>query len=460
MNIDSIRAEVFARKPRFAQLVNTWGERSLVDYYTQDFAVGLPSPDILSAIEEETLSILGADVATSARHFVETQGWVNTADHHGLLHHPYFYTTPLALSSKPVRGENKATVILPFGGVSLGNDSFPRGFSFHDDVMQLQKVFFKSLKQRRLPIYALTPMTKEELLHEKQRASSFALKPKAQERLQNFFAALLSDSRVWSQKTYSGQLTVMNDILWHQLFGDERGGLVYLEIDSVVVRLLLEKHIPTETDIHRLIFNNDWREKFVELFSGIQGSHDENSGTHLFWYIDHQARTRRRLIIAGDNLVTPNGEVVIPLNEVTIAKGLMERTLMPSSALTLIIVQEVEGLTCGGGPSQMDYLSSYVEQWAALTETLGNTERKDRATIWCGDCNLFGITDTAGKNTAQATLMDVLLHTDKKSADIDRDLASTPIASVVDAMIPALYTINTHQKVDAPHRLTTPTIII
>ena len=62
MNIDSIRAEVFARKPRFAQLVNTWGERSLVDYYTQDFAVGLPSPDILSAIEEDELTRLPASV--------------------------------------------------------------------------------------------------------------------------------------------------------------------------------------------------------------------------------------------------------------------------------------------------------------------------------------------------------------------------------------------------------------
>lgn len=460
MNIDSIRAEVFLRKPRFAALVNTWGDRSLIDYYTQGFAVGQPSPDILSAIEKETAEILGADVATSARHYVETRGWVDTADHHGLLHHPYFYTTPLALSSKQVRKENKATVILPFGGVSLGNDSFPRGFSFHDDVMQLQKIFFKSLKNRRMPIYTLSPTLREELLHEKQRASSFSLKPKAQERLLSFFAALISDNRVWSQKTYSAQLTVMNNILWHQLFGDERGDLVYLEIDSVVVKLLLEKHVPNETNIHRLLFKREWREKFVELFSGIQGSHTDDSGTHLFWHIDHTARTRQRLIISGNNLVTTDGRVTIPLSEETIAKGLIERTLMPSSALTLIIVQEVEGLTCGGGPSQMDYLSSYVEQWAALTGILSNTERKDRATIWCGDCNLFGITDTAGKNTAQATLMDVLLHTDKKSADIDHDLSTTSISSVVDAMIPALYTINTHQKVDTQPKLTTPTIII
>jgi hypothetical protein len=461
VNIDAMRAEVFRRKPRFAALLEAWGDKTLFDHYGQDFSHTLtPSEDILGVIESEVAGILGADVATSARESIQSRNWVNTADHHGLLHHPYFYTTSLALSDQRLNGENKATVILPFGGVSLGNDSFPRGFSFHDTDMQLQKIFFKSLKQRRLPIYALSPMLPEELILERKRASSFALKPKAKEQLQNFFTALIDDDRVWSQKTYSAQLTVMNNILWRQLFGEERGDLVYLEIDSVVVNLLLEKHIPTETDIHRLIFNPDWREKFVDLFSGIQGSHTEDSGTHLFWYIDLVAHTRRRLVISGDTLVTPDGNITIPLTEETIAKGLLERTLMPSSALTLILVQEVEGLTCGGGPSQMDYLSSYVEQWATLTGTLGEVDKKERAVIWCGDCNLFGITDAAGKNTSQATLIDVLLHTDKKSADIDRDLSATMISDIVDAIIPALYTINTREKVTVQSKLTTPTIII
>ena len=399
VNMDSMRDEVFRLKPEFAALVKTWGDKTLLEYYGQDFLSTLtPSKDILDVIESETAEILGADVATSARRYVKTQGWVNTADHHGLLHHPYFYTTPLALSEKRVRGESKTTVILPFGGVSLSNDSFPRGFSFHDDAMQLQKIFFKSLKYRRLPIYALAPMLREELLLEKQRAASLELKPEAHAKLQNFFAALLSDSRVWSQKTYSAQLTVMNSLLWHQLFGEERGDFVYLEIDSVVVKLLLEKHLLNETYIHNLIFKREWREKFIKLFSGIQGSHDDNSGTHLFWYIDHGARTRKRLVVSGENLITHDGKVTVPLTKEAIIKGLMERTLMPSSALTLIIVQEVEGLTCGGGPSQMGYLSSYVEQWAALTGTLGNSNKKERATIWCGDCNLFGITNVEDRD--------------------------------------------------------------
>jgi hypothetical protein len=439
--MDDMRDEVFRRKPEFAALVKTWGDKTLLEYYGQDFLPTLtPSEDILAVIESEVAGILGADAATSARHAIMTQGWVNTADHHGLLHHPYFYTTSLALSHKNVCGNALATVALPFGGVSLGNDSFPRGFSFHDSDVNLQKTFFKSLKYRRLPIYALSPMTKEELLHEKQRATSFSLTKQAHTRLQSFFNALIDDPRVWSQETYSAQLTVMNSILWRQLFGSERGDLVYLEIDSVVRKLLLEKHLLKETDVYKLIFNPKWREKFVEIFAGIQGSHDSDSGTHLFWYIDKEALT------------------TIPLTQEAISEGLRSRTLMPSSALTLIIVQEVENLTCGGGPSQMDYLSSYTARWTQLLTYFDRTGSGDKPVIWCGDDTLFCIADKTETSTQLATLADILLYTEQTSSKIDEALSTTTIAAVVDAMIPSLYSIYTHKEVPKTTKYFVPKI--
>ena len=448
--MDDMRAEVFLRKPEFAALVRTWGDKTLLEYYGQDFLPTLaPSEDILDVIESEVAGILGADVATSARHATLTQGWVNTADHHGLLHHPYFYTTSLALSHKDVCGDALATVALPFGGVSLGNDSFPRGFSFHDSDVKLQKIFFKSLKYRRLPIYALSPMTKEELLHEKQRATSFSLTKQAHTRLQSFFNALIDDPRVWSQETYSAQLTVMNSILWQQLFGKERGDLVYLEIDSVVRKLLLEKHLQKETDVYNLVFNPKWREKFVELFAGIQGSHDSDSGTHLFWYIDKDALTRRRLTISGGNLVTPDGLTTIPLTQAAILEGLRSRTLMPSSALTLIIVQEVENLVCGGGPNQIHYLAEYTKQWKVLVEYFGKKHRDSTISIWCEDCALFRTTNKENKKHAVSTLIDILLYIDEKSITIDSTLSTTKISTSIDLMIPTLYTLFTRLTVPA-----------
>ena len=72
--MDSMRDEVFRLKPEFAALVKTWGDKTLLEYYGQDFLSALtPSKDILDVIESETAEVLGADVATSARHYVETQ---------------------------------------------------------------------------------------------------------------------------------------------------------------------------------------------------------------------------------------------------------------------------------------------------------------------------------------------------------------------------------------------------
>ncbi len=444
-----MRAEVFRLKPRFADVVQTWGDKTLLEYHTQEFApMPQPSEDILNVISNEVTRILGKDIARETRKTIEKHSWVNTADHHGLLHHPYFYATSLALSHPEIAGDTSVTISLPFGGVSLGNDSFPRGFAFHDSNIELQKIFFKSLKHRRLPIYALAPMTRDELVREKLRVSSLLLSQKSHERLHSFLDTLLSDARVWSQDTYSTQLTIMNNILWHELFGNTRGEFVYLEIDTIVRALLLEKHLRIETPIHNLIFKPEWSQKFIELFKGTQGSHDDISGTHFFWYIDYTLHTRRRLIIDGNTLTTPERDVVIPLTPECIAQGLENKSLMPSSALTLIIVQEVENLTCGGGPNQIHYLKEYNAQWKLLLEQFGYNHQNTPSSIWCEDCALFGVSNASETKRGIATLIDVLLHTDDRSCLINDVLASTQIKSATDAMIPTLHTLFTREKIE------------
>lgn len=448
MNIEDIRAEVFRLKPRFAEVVKTWGDKTLLEYYAQGFtSPPRPTDDIVRVISNEVTKILGADVARETRKTIEKHRWVNTADHHGLLHHPYFYTTSLALSHPEISKGASVTIALPFGGVSLGNDSFPRGFSFHDTNVELQKVFFKSLKYQRLPVYALTPMTHEALTQEKHRATSLSLTKKARERLQHFFEQLLSDARVWSQDTYSTQLTVMNSILWRELFGETRGDFVYLEMDTVVRSLLLEKHLLTETHIYNLLFKSDWRKKFIELFNGIQGAHDNTSGTHFFWYIDYISLTRRRLITKNGALTTPEGDVNIQLTPEHIARGLENRTLMPSTALSLIIIQEEENLTCGGGPNQIHYLTEYITQWRKLLGHFGEEKNENKPSVWCEDCAIFRIVDVLETKHGVATLIDILLHTEDRSNLVNDTLSSIHIKSAIDTMIPTLHTLFTREKI-------------
>lgn len=451
---------VFEKRPRFAEVVSLWGDRTWLQYYTQDFqGLGNPSEDVLSAIAKETESVLGEWVGKEARASVAEARWTNTADHHGLLCHPYFFSTALARSHSEVRKGSEATVTLPFGGVSLSNDSFPRGFFFHDTGGAEVRIHFKSLKDRRMPVYALDPLTKQELIQDQMHALAASLSRSARERLHALFAALLSDERMWSLPTYSAQLTLMNSILWHELFLDGRGDFVYLEIDSVVRRLLLEKHLKTETVIHSLLFNAEWRTAFIELFSGVMGSHSPEWGTHLFWYIDRTELTRRGLSVQGSALVTKEGDVSISLDPESIAKGLEERTLMPSSALLLIIIQGVEGLACGGGPSQLEYLDSFMAAWHTLLQRFGKDSTAPSASILCGDTALFEMLSPDKSSCELATLLDILLYEGDAQGTIDHALSRIALCETVDAMVPMLYQMYTRERLPAFPPCTVPKII-
>ena len=37
MNLTDIRNDIFARRPAFKKVIETWGEKTLLEYYTQDF---------------------------------------------------------------------------------------------------------------------------------------------------------------------------------------------------------------------------------------------------------------------------------------------------------------------------------------------------------------------------------------------------------------------------------------
>lgn len=461
VKLADIREEVFRLKPHFGEVVRKWGDKTLLEYYGQEFSnLHEPLSSVLDAIEIETSSIFGDDVGLCAAASLKQEKWVNTADHHGLLCHPYFYTNALARSHDSIRNNSGVTVTLPFGGVSLGNDSFPRGFFFHDAAGKEERIFFKSLKERRMPICMLLPMQREELLHEQVRSHSFTLSHRAHEQLDLLFANLLADERIWNQKKYSAQLTRMNSVLWHTLFKDTRGEFVYLEIDSVVQRLLLEKHLVSETQIFNLIFNTSWRAMFVELFAGVFGSHNGESGTHLFWYIDYAQKTRRSLFILNNSLVTKEGDVTIPITPESIAEGLRTRTLMPSTALTLILIHGVEKLACGGGHSQLTYLSTMMEKWNILLARFSQNTETPNPAIYCGENTLFQGTSQATGKTPLSSCIDILLYSSDISSFIDQALTETSMAATVDAMIPSLNNLSSKEVSRQDYVFDIPKIII
>jgi len=440
MTIEEMRAEVFRHKKAFGETVTTWGDRTWVDYYTQDFPyLREPSSAILDIIEKEAGAILGGETGARARSAVQKKKWVSSSDHHGLLCHPYFYSSNIAQSDSRVRNGEDTLVVLPFGNISLSNDSFPRGFFFHNAESGLERFLFKSLKERSMPVHALAPLSRELFLKECDRMRQVPLAASSRERLFSLLDTFARDARIWSQETYSAQLTAMNHTLWHTLFGHERGELVYLEIDSVVRRLLLDTHMREETAIQKLLCAPEWREAFVELFAGVPGSHTATSGTHFFWYVDRVRGMRRALRAQGNVLETDERDVVIELSPTALSLALEKRILVPSSALILLVVHAEEGLSCAGGLSQLDYLPLMMRKWGTLLKRFGGTGMSSSETgIFAGDQVLCGIENTEGMQ-AHASLFDILLYADTPHALVHEALETTQIQDTIDAMIPTLH---------------------
>jgi hypothetical protein len=443
MTVKEMRDVVFEKRPKFKKIIDAWGEKNLLDYYSQEFKnLRDPSTDFLSALYSETLKYFPEHVAKDAVASLTTEKWVNTADHHGLLCHPYFYTTALTRSHGAIRKEQAVTVTLPFSCISTSNDSFPRGFFFHDAEGNTQKIIFKSLKNRHLPVYVLPPLTKEEFVIDIQAVHRVALSNSAQKRLLDFLESLEHHETLWDQPSYSAQLIIMNAILWKSLFGDSRGEFVYIPIEDIVVKLLLAKHLKTDTTLGKVLFEKKWRDSFATLFYPKQ---TKPKGTEFFWYIDYKENASRPLSLVGNSLQTHEGDVTISLTPEGIEKGLRNKTLMPSTALMMILLQGEEGVACGGGPNQLEYLDEYMSKWAHLCSEHGVETNIPTTQIWCEANTLFHIKNSEG-NSEPATLFDVLLHCDNPSSFIDEALKNTSINSSVDTLIPTFYYLYTRTK--------------
>jgi hypothetical protein len=447
VTLEQIRAEVFAHRRLFGEVAHAWRDVTCLEYASQNFPNLLtPTDTVLSAIEQETTMLLGPSAGRHARASLEEQRWVSTADHHGLLNHPYFYTAALLRSHHKVRPLGNTTVVLAFGNVSLSNDSFPRGFFFHDAHFREARFHLKSLHERRMPVFGLPPVLKGAFVKECERSMHQPLASRARERIALFLERIAESDTVWSQETYGAQLTILNAVWWKTLFGEARGELVYLEIESVVRRLLLEQHLITETPLHKIFFDAQWRSRYLTLFEGIFGAHGENFGTHFFWYADRVKNMRRQLFVRGDIMETANGDVSISLTPDAVREKIVSRELVPGTALNLITVHAEGLLASAGGLSQIEYLKTMSERWNKLLGSFGEAHALPNPSIFCGEQALFGLCTEDGR-VSLASLMDLYLYMeDDRNTAIDHAIEEAPFYGTLDAMMPTLYWLLTRER--------------
>ena len=441
-----MRQVVWSHKPYLKLLVREKGSFSIFDYFQATSEQRLAhnqerQKDCLAVIEAEATAWLGADVARQAVEALRYNYFVSTTDHHEPLSHPFFLGNNLVQSFVEHEAGRNTMVVLACAGVSLNNSSFPRGLFFHDEELTTRRLPFFSLKHRRSPVFAM-PAYKGEAIERLQRtcAPSSALRD---------ILNMYRQPEVLTLPSYSAQISRTNHVLWKRIPGQEHTNLVYLSLEDIASRLIVQHHLWGGSLIQHLLFGPTFHAAFSQHFVDIPGMFSKNhkSGTFLFWGIKNGERVM--LVHDGAQLRSIDGTYTIALTPDAVGEALVKRTLMPSYGLALLIISFYYGITCGGGFSQINYLTYMKEAYLRLLHDVGAGD-EEHAAVDAVDTQVFRgefVIVSLGAQRGQpvpATALDCILYAHKDSAEVfERMAREMSLADAVDSMMHEFYKIVT-----------------
>ena len=454
MTLEEAKEIVFKEKPIFAEIYKKYGNKNWLEYANENFPKGKPllnenKKELLEAMKKILTPLIGEEKTNRTLRTIEKTGFVSTTDHHGILCHPFFANNALVRSHPSIFEADSSLIALTCGGISLSNSSFPRGIFFHDKELEEKRISFVSLKERHRPVYGLPSFSYEKIEKIKDSLNYFNIDESKKNKLKEFYKKIKANKQILEQDKYSNQLTIINDILWDTLFGNTRGNLVYLEAESLVRELLLSVHLEKDTDIHKIIFNREWRNSYIKNFENVPVAHNtlKQKGSHLFWYIDKEKKERKQLWIVNENLESMDKKIAIPLEPSIILEYLISFKLLPTTAFCYSILSFYYGLTLGGGPFQIQYLRKIKEAYEKTLLDFDKipTNPSIRTDIFTGDLTLIGIGNK--KKTIPASLIDALIYRDNNTHEaMDRIIESFSIKETLDPMMSEFVTIITGKK--------------
>ncbi|MCA9328757.1 hypothetical protein KC959_03225 [Candidatus Saccharibacteria bacterium] len=387
--------QVAKQRPGLARLLDTRGSESIKQYLGSLGDKSNIHPLLLKTILM-TRSLKGAAIQ-------KLPNLAHTADHIGLLNHPFFWSAKAA-------SQDNTILVLATSNVSPVNSSHPRGLSWHGRNLVEKRAHFIPLSWRRHAMYGVPALTKIEV-------DTFIIKlpEKIRPSLQR-----VSEQDTFHECTWlSDQICLFNQELWADTFGTSQA-LVYIELESIVNELLIQLLDNDTSTFSRLCSDSSLQKRYVGSFDSIPGAHTTSNqkGSQLFWLIDHSTRRRIPLKLSNGYLITPTGNK-ISLAATSLCKNLQNRTLMPTLALSYCILSAEFGLTLSGGFSQIDYLPKMINAWGKLFDAKTHT----KADVFAGELGLVSLSNK--KEHVLATFIDLLLYTD----NIEQRLALVERAS-------------------------------
>ncbi len=447
---------VWQNRPELKKLIDRSGSHSLVDFYRENRPPqnSLPATrkaEFLQTILGEISARFGAAIAQNACRELEQQSFVITADHHGPIVHPFFINDKLAQSAINREEGFRNLPVFAFGNVSLNNSSFPRGLILHDNNLGEVRIRFKSLKQRQSPVWTLPPYDANDLNRVRHDLLQIKKQVPSWETLRSLFEDIYANPEMLALQTFGEQITHTNFKLWKKIPGEENTNLIYLQIEDVVSALLRTHHFHKETILHRLLFDQKAHDAFEKHFEGLPGAFSKNqeSGTFLFWGI-HDGK-RESLIRSQDGLRLAGGSFRLPMTPDALLVAIHNREIIPSAALSFIVLSFYYGLTCGGGFTQIQQLKELKGTYRNFLKEVGGT--KDDETVAenvMTDCfrgEFILATLGEQEHTVPATGIDLILYRDRSTKQgLAKRLTTTTFREALEPMLPEFYKIISRKR--------------
>ena len=373
--------------------------------------------EFVSTVFAEAGRHFPASVAQSIAGEMQTHYCVSTAEHHGPLTHPFFVHSNLLTIGQGL----KSTVILAVGNVSMNNSSYPRGLIFHSADGAEHRLPLFSAKNRVAPVFNHRPFGQGDLNrlqnNLKHKVSLSLFGPGLAKKVAELIERAYGSPEVLEKSKFSEQVSVSNSILWKSFFqasGVEVPNLAMLQLENIVLRLLVDFHIFSATEISDILFNPATFEAVKDNFDNIPGNFSikEKKGTFLFWAWSKKTGRRERLWPAGGKLESEQGYCVrMQPEDLHAAIGRGE--LIPSTFLSLLLLSEYYGVKCLGGFTQGTYLTQLHRAYIKMSGASGIFP--DNHTKGLRSDFIIGYFRSQTGRLVGASGIDLALHNNKES---------------------------------------------
>lgn len=461
MLLAEVKKIVFDHKPKLLEVLERYGNMSVFDYFKTISSTNSPAiqterqNEFLKVIQDKVMGLCNKDIADDVIKELKEHYFISTAEHHGVVCHPFFLNSTLCRFLTQREQEKTSVLSLTCGSISLNNSSFPRGLLLHDKSLKEERLHFFNGEKKHTPVFGLQAYLNDQKLIMLERIAAMNLLEETKHKLKEIINEIVFSPLVLEQKYFSDQISLINQAFWKLLPGHKEMNLIHIEQEELVRQLLLRYHLTHSSIVFNLLFSPSLVELFTTYFDGITGAFFSQTkrGSVLFWGINDGVRIS--LWYRDNSLVSEDGTMNIALEPEIIYECLENKTIMPTMALSFIILSFYYGLTCGGGFSQINYLGDMKHAYLKFLEEAGYTEEQElvrsiETDIFCGEFVLATI--ASKEDHCPAFSLDVALsHADDLNNNLLNLSKETRLETVIDSMMPEYYKIITGTPISSLH---------